>query len=314
MLDVYGSLFYAGARTLQARLPDPTGTESPIVILRLRGRTTFGATFFKVIGNYAQRLDAVDGRLFISGVDPSLVNKAAKVGDLAADGPFQVFGATELLGESTHRALEEADAWIVCHGATPAERQRSVHPMNEAAILALALVVFVWAILSEPLSALDLSAPLVFLVAGFLLGNSSWGIVGVNIESSTVHALAEITLALLLFADASTVPIAAARRDVGLISRLLGIGLPLSIVAGSAVALLLYPSIPLALAVLIGASLAPTDAALERVGHRRRASARRRPAGAERRERAQRRHRHSRGDGEHRSIGNGARDRRTRRE
>ena len=134
--------------------------------------------------------------------------------------------------------------------------------MNEGLILALALVVFVWAILSEPLSALDLSAPLVFLVAGFLLGNSSSGIVTVNIESSTVHALAEITLALLLFADASTVRIAAARRDVGLISRLLGIGLPLSLVAGSALALLVYPSIPFALAVLIGASLAPTDAAL----------------------------------------------------
>ena len=36
----------------------------------------------------------------------------------------------------------------------------------------------------------------------------------------------------------------------------------MSILAGSAVALLLYPSIPLALAVLLGASLAPTDAAL----------------------------------------------------
>jgi NhaP-type Na+/H+ or K+/H+ antiporter len=134
--------------------------------------------------------------------------------------------------------------------------------MNEGAILALALVVFAWAILSEPLSALDLSAPLVLLVAGFLLGNSSWGIVSVNLESSTVHALAEITLAMLLFADASTVPVAAARRDAGLIARLLGIGLPFSIVAGSAVAILLFPSIPLALAVLLGASLAPTDAAL----------------------------------------------------
>jgi sodium/hydrogen antiporter len=134
--------------------------------------------------------------------------------------------------------------------------------MTEGAILALALVVFAWAILSEPLSAIDLSAPLFCLVAGFLLGNSSSGIVSVNIESSTVHELAEITLALLLFADASTVRIAAARRDVGLISRLLGIGLPLSILAGSAVALLLYPSLPIALIVLIGASLAPTDAAL----------------------------------------------------
>lgn len=46
VLDVYGSLFYAGARTLQARLPDPGGAVNPEVILRLRGRTTLGATFF----------------------------------------------------------------------------------------------------------------------------------------------------------------------------------------------------------------------------------------------------------------------------
>ena len=55
----------------------------------------------------------------------------------------------------------------------------------------------------------------------------------VDVESSTVHLLAELTLALLLFADASTVPLAAARRDLPLTARLLGIGLPLSIVAGT---------------------------------------------------------------------------------
>jgi SulP family sulfate permease len=122
VLDVYGSLFYAGARTLQARLPDPAGTESPIVILRLRGRTTFGATFFKVISDYAERLEAVGGRLFISGVDPALMKQASTSGAIATDGPVRVFGATELLGEATHRALEEADAWIVGHGTTPPEQ------------------------------------------------------------------------------------------------------------------------------------------------------------------------------------------------
>ena len=42
ILDVYGSLLYAGTRTLQARLPDPGGAEAPVVILRLRGRTSLG--------------------------------------------------------------------------------------------------------------------------------------------------------------------------------------------------------------------------------------------------------------------------------
>ena len=99
--------------------------------------------------------------------------------------------------------------------------------------------------------------------------------------------MAEITLALLLFGDASGVPPAAARHDLSLTTRLLAIGLPLSIVAGTAMAVLVFPSLPLAVAGLIAASLAPTDAALERVGDRRRAAPCPCPAGAQRRERPQ---------------------------
>ncbi|MEI8239324.1 MAG: SulP family inorganic anion transporter, partial [Actinomycetota bacterium] len=52
ILAVYGSLFYAGARTLQTRLPDPAGSHGAAVVLRLRGRTTMGATFFAVLEPY----------------------------------------------------------------------------------------------------------------------------------------------------------------------------------------------------------------------------------------------------------------------
>lgn len=134
--------------------------------------------------------------------------------------------------------------------------------MNEAALIALSIVLFGWAILSERLASRNLTGPLVFLVAGLLLANPSWGIASVEVDSSTVHHLAEITLALLLFADASGVPLAAARHDLALTTRLLAIGLPLSILAGTALAVVLFPSFPLALAGLIAASLAPTDAAL----------------------------------------------------
>jgi len=60
-LDVYGSLLYAGARTLQARLPDPGGATRPVVVLRLRGRSSLGSTFFVMMTDYAMRLDAVGG-------------------------------------------------------------------------------------------------------------------------------------------------------------------------------------------------------------------------------------------------------------
>ena len=134
--------------------------------------------------------------------------------------------------------------------------------MSEETCVVLALVVLGWAVFSERLAADNITGPLVLGAAGLLLANPEWGLVSVDLESSTIHHLAETTLALLLFADASRVPVAAARADLPLTARLLGIGLPLSILAGTGLALLLFPSLPLALCGLIAASLAPTDAAL----------------------------------------------------
>ena len=110
-LDVYGSLMYAGARTLQAHLPDPGGTQSPAVVLRLRRRTSLGATFIKVVGDYADRLAAVGGRLYLSGLDPSLSDRLRRTGHL--DGPVRTFEATPVVGESTRAASLDAEAWLV---------------------------------------------------------------------------------------------------------------------------------------------------------------------------------------------------------
>ena len=62
VLDVYGHLFYAGARTLERLLPAPQGAQNPAVILRLRGRSTVGATLIEVLSNYVDKLREADGR------------------------------------------------------------------------------------------------------------------------------------------------------------------------------------------------------------------------------------------------------------
>jgi NhaP-type Na+/H+ or K+/H+ antiporter len=101
-----------------------------------------------------------------------------------------------------------------------------------------------------------------FVLLGLVLGPAFLGVLRIDVESSTVRQLAELTLALVLFTDASTVDLAGLRRDVGLVGRLLGIGLPLTIVAGGLVAWVVFPELPLATALLLGTILAPTDAAL----------------------------------------------------
>jgi SulP family sulfate permease len=111
ILDVYGSLLYAGSRTLQSRLPDPGGTVAPVVVLRLRGRTTLGATFIKVAGDYADRLADVGGRLYLSGLQPTLTERLHRTGSI--EGPVRAFEATPVVGESTRAAYLDAESWLV---------------------------------------------------------------------------------------------------------------------------------------------------------------------------------------------------------
>ncbi|MDH2416285.1 SulP family inorganic anion transporter [Nocardioides sp. CER19] len=113
VLDVYGSLLYAGARTLEARLPDASGAERPVVVLRLRGRTSLGATFFGVVAAYAADLHDRGGRLYLSGVDQDVVARFQRTQAVDVRGMVQVFRATPVLGESTVAAVADATDWLV---------------------------------------------------------------------------------------------------------------------------------------------------------------------------------------------------------
>jgi NhaP-type Na+/H+ or K+/H+ antiporter len=134
--------------------------------------------------------------------------------------------------------------------------------MSTGAVIVLVVLLLVWSALSGRLERLDVSGPILFLGAGVLLSNISWADVEISVESHTVHGLAEITLALLLFADAARVDPRDLRRSAGLPVRLLAIGLPLTFAMGAGLAAALLSDLPWELAALLGAVLAPTDAAL----------------------------------------------------
>ena len=134
--------------------------------------------------------------------------------------------------------------------------------MTEATFAALALLVLGWAVISGLLARMNINGPMVFLVGGYLLGNPDWGPLSVDVDAPSVHLLAEVTLALLLFADAARVNVSRLRRDAFLPARLLGIGLPLSVLLGSFAAAWIFDDLSWALAGFVGATLAPTDAAL----------------------------------------------------
>lgn len=131
--------------------------------------------------------------------------------------------------------------------------------MSTTAITVIAALVVAWCVLSRRLGRWDLTAPMVFLAAGALLGGPS--VLDLQLTSSSLELIAEVTLVFILFSDASRVDLSSLRHDLALPVRLLGVGLPLTLLLGTAVATLL-PSVGWGEALLVAACLTPTDAGL----------------------------------------------------
>ena len=128
--------------------------------------------------------------------------------------------------------------------------------------LILLLVAVVYGAFSRRLDRLWISAPMVFVAAGLAIGPEGADLLHVQGGSHVVLSFTELTLAALLFADATTVPLRDLKGDAGVPVRLLSVGLLLTLALGAVVAMLVVPDVTWAEAALIAAVLAPTDAAL----------------------------------------------------
>ena len=129
-------------------------------------------------------------------------------------------------------------------------------------LTALALVVVAYTLVASKLDRWGITGPMVFVAAGVILGPGGLDVLPLSLTDETVLTITELTLALLLFSDASTVRLRDVEGDTGLPRRLLFVGLPLTIVAGALLAYLMFPEVGWAAAALIATILAPTDAAL----------------------------------------------------
>ena len=116
--------------------------------------------------------------------------------------------------------------------------------------------------ISRKLTNTPFTPAMAFVLIGLLVGPLLIGDVTVAPASATVRTLAEATLAVVLFADASRINLRLLRHEYAVPLRLLGIGLPLTIVAGAILAIAIFPHLNTAEAVVLAVLLAPTDAAL----------------------------------------------------
>jgi len=136
--------------------------------------------------------------------------------------------------------------------------------MEETAIFAVALVGFAFAIVSRRIESGPLSAPIIFTATGIAIGPLGLGLIDVS-DSVLLEVVATTTLALVLFEDAASIKFQGAERRSlmrRVTTRLLGLALPVTILAGAIIGKLVFPDLAWAEAFVLALVLAPTDAAL----------------------------------------------------
>ena len=121
--------------------------------------------------------------------------------------------------------------------------------------------VVAYGLLSRKVEQSVLTGPMIFVAFGLVVGTPGLDIVEIDLGSTGVALLAEATLGLLLFTDATRIDIVRLRDDAAIPARMLVAGLPLAVIFGTALGALLF-DVPIAIAALVAAILAPTDAAL----------------------------------------------------
>jgi NhaP-type Na+/H+ or K+/H+ antiporter len=130
----------------------------------------------------------------------------------------------------------------------------------QSVAIAAALVV-AYGVVSRRLESTLITGPMAFVAAGLLLGDGGLGVLELGLDEAGVHILAEATLVLVLFVDAIQIKLPRLVHEAQLPARLLTVGLPGTVMLGTAAALLLF-ELRLWEAALLATILAPTDAAL----------------------------------------------------
>lgn len=129
-------------------------------------------------------------------------------------------------------------------------------------IAVILLFILIAAAISRRIQGTIITMPMVCVVLGLALSDLGLGLVEPATGGEFIRILAELTLVLVLASDASRIPIRGLIKNHNFPIRLLGIGLPLTMIAGTILAALIFENLNLAEAAILGILLAPTDASL----------------------------------------------------
>jgi SulP family sulfate permease len=112
VLHIYGSLFFAAAKSIEEMLPTVGDATHAVVALTLRGKIEIGSTFVTVLQRYAVTLRDHDCRLMLVGLDPAVYEQLAKTGVLRLIGEENIFLAKPQIGAALNQAVAAATTWL----------------------------------------------------------------------------------------------------------------------------------------------------------------------------------------------------------
>jgi len=130
------------------------------------------------------------------------------------------------------------------------------------ALITIAVILIAYGAVSKPLDARGVTSAMIFTAAGLCVGTSALKFVNIHVEGIAAERFCELALVFLLFSDSTRIDLAGLRRNLSWPTRLLLIGLPLTILAGLGAGVLVFPGIALASAFVLSTMLCSTDAAL----------------------------------------------------
>jgi sodium/hydrogen antiporter len=127
------------------------------------------------------------------------------------------------------------------------------------ALVVIMAILLAWALVAGRLARWSITAPLAMVVAGVALTAGSNPVFVIDLETSSFEHTVEVVLAILLFVDATETPGGIFGREPKLTVRLLGVALPLTLLAALGVGFLLLPGTGFWMLAVLATVVVPTD-------------------------------------------------------
>jgi NhaP-type Na+/H+ or K+/H+ antiporter len=123
-------------------------------------------------------------------------------------------------------------------------------------------LLFLYSLISKRAQSMIITAPMIFTIAGILIVLATPALFVSDFDEKAFLIVGEVTLALVVFSDATHISFQRVIRENLIPARLLTIAMPLVILTGTVVAALVFADLSFWEAAVLGVILSPTDASL----------------------------------------------------